>query len=244
MRSFSIVFLSAAAVVQSATVYLAGDSTMAATGANDGWGKYLPNFISLPVVNKAMGGRSARSYTREGRFTEIAGLIKSGDYVVIEFGHNDGGSLSTDNGRSDCNPVNNDYSTTCTTTYNGVKETVLTYEKYIANAAKTFKAKGANVIIASQTPNNLWESGTFGYTPGRFVGYAKDAAAEAGVTFADHGIYVASLYKGKGKDVVNSYYPNDHTHTSPAGAETVARAFVLSVDATDNTLKNFITHRK
>jgi len=44
--------------------------------------------------------------------------VKSGDYVVIEFGHNDGGSLTpTDNGRSDCTPVGTDYSTTCTSVY-------------------------------------------------------------------------------------------------------------------------------
>ena len=103
------------------TVYLAGDSTMVATGNNDGtqgWGADLPNYISLAVVNDAIAGRSARSFTREGRFTAMAANVKSGDYVVIEFGHNDGGSLTpTDNGRTDCNPVNNNYATTCQTTY-------------------------------------------------------------------------------------------------------------------------------
>jgi len=76
-------------------------------GSNtDGWGQYLQ--YSLPtssyvVVNKAIGGRSARSFTREGRFQEIEGLVKAGDWVVVEFGHNDGGSLTpTDNGRTDC----------------------------------------------------------------------------------------------------------------------------------------------
>ena len=127
-------------VAAAATVYLAGDSTMAATGANDGdtagWGAYLPNYLSLSVVNDAVGGRSARSYTREGRFTSLASSLKvswsprphsrrrelighqSGDYVVIEFGHNDGGSLTpTDNGRTDCSPVNSNYATTCTSVY-------------------------------------------------------------------------------------------------------------------------------
>lgn len=48
-----------------------------------GWGQYLSKYITAPVVNEAMGGRSARSYTREGRFTTIIGQVKSGDYVVI-----------------------------------------------------------------------------------------------------------------------------------------------------------------
>lgn len=103
------------------TVYLAGDSTMTSKGNNDGtqgWGAFLPDYLNLPVVNSAIAGRSARSFTREGRFAVMAEKVTSGDYVVIEFGHNDAGSLTpTDNGRSDCTPVNNDYSTTCSTTY-------------------------------------------------------------------------------------------------------------------------------
>lgn len=83
-----------------------------------GWGAYLTNYISLTVVNSAIAGRSARSYTREGRFTTLANTVKSGDYVVIEFGHNDGGTLTpTDNGRSDCAVGSAGYATTCSTTY-------------------------------------------------------------------------------------------------------------------------------
>lgn len=70
------------------------------------------------MTNNAIAGRSARSFTREGRFDAMLANVKSGDYVVIEFGHNDGGSLTpTDNGRSDCTPVGTDYSTTCTSVY-------------------------------------------------------------------------------------------------------------------------------
>jgi rhamnogalacturonan acetylesterase len=57
------------------------------------------------VVNDATAGRSARSYTREGRFAAVAKVVKPGDWVIIEFGHNDGGSplpSSQDNGRADC----------------------------------------------------------------------------------------------------------------------------------------------
>lgn len=66
-----------------------------------GWGQYLHYSLSVPVQNRAIAGRSARSYTREGRFDSLTDLVVSGDWVVIEFGHNDGQS-SPDNGRSDC----------------------------------------------------------------------------------------------------------------------------------------------
>lgn len=71
----------------------------------EGWGEFLKYSLPSTYVasNKAIGGRSARSFTREGRFQAIADVVKSGDWVVVEFGHNDGGSLSpTDNGRTDC----------------------------------------------------------------------------------------------------------------------------------------------
>lgn len=80
-----------------------------------GWGQYLGYSLNIPVVNNAVAGRSARSYTREGRFTTIANKVKSGDFVIIEFGHNDGGSLTpTDDGRSDCPGTTTQ---TCKTTY-------------------------------------------------------------------------------------------------------------------------------
>lgn len=170
------------------TVYLCGDSTMANKGANDGdtdgWGQYFGKYATVSVVNKAIGGRSARSYWDEGRFAEVAGLVKSGDVVVIEFGHNDGGSPeSGDNGRSDCPGAGTE---TCVSDATGA--TVYTFVFYVIQAAKLMTAKGATVVLSSQTPNNLWETGTFSPAPPRFVGYQLTAqkALGTGVTFVDH----------------------------------------------------------
>ncbi|KAL4895309.1 SGNH hydrolase-type esterase domain-containing protein [Aspergillus ambiguus] len=224
-----------------ATLYLAGDSTMAAGGGGsgtDGWGQYVASDVSVTVSNKAIGGRSARSYTREGRFQAIADVLQAGDYVVIEFGHNDGGSLSTDNGRTDCSGTGNE---TCQTVYNGVAETVLTFPAYLENASKLFRAKGAHVLISSQTPNNPWETGSFVYSPSRFVGYAKLAAQVAGVDYVDHGAYVADIFETLGASTVDSYFPNDHTHTSAAGAEVVANAFFKAVTCSNVALKSVLT---
>jgi rhamnogalacturonan acetylesterase len=78
---------------------------------------------------------------------------------------------------------------------------VLTYEAYLANAARTYVKAGAHVILSSQTPNNPWESGTFVYSPSRFTGYARDAATATGAVFVDHGLYVADVFKNDGKPV-------------------------------------------
>lgn len=92
------------------------------------WGVYAPNyFTGATVVNKAISGRSARSFTREGRWTEVQNLLKSGDFVVIEFGHNDGGSPSS----SDRAAVGGEGDETQTVTLsNGTKEVVHTFPWY------------------------------------------------------------------------------------------------------------------
>lgn len=84
-----------------------------------GWGSALPEFMKIQIVNLAISGRSARSYTNENRFKTLATKVKKGDYVVIQFGHNDVGTPNSkiDNGRAACPPVNNKYSTTCKTTF-------------------------------------------------------------------------------------------------------------------------------
>lgn len=155
--------------------------------------------------------------------------MASNDIVIIEFGHNDGGSLTpTDNGRTDCPGAGAE---TCKSTYNGQAVTVLTYPAYLVNAGKALVAKGAKVIIASPTPNNPWEGGTFSYTSPRFTTYGKSAVSQIGSSamFVDHGLYVANIFKTLGKAKVDTFFPNDHTHTSPAGAETVEKAFVKAL---------------
>lgn len=199
--------------------------------------------MTIPVVNKAIGGRSARSYSNEGRFSEIADLVQSGDVVVIEFGHNDGGSPNgaDDNGRSDC-PGTGDEE--CTSGKTG--ETVYTFNRYVEDAARAYLDKGASVVVSSQTPNNLWETGTFQPAAPRFVGYAAVAGenlASDSAAFLDHFQAVANAYQAAGADAVNAFYPNDHTHTSPEGADLVAQAFAQAVSLDFNgttALKDYL----
>lgn len=181
-------------------------------------------------MNKAISGRSARSYTNEGRFTEIEKLLQTGDIVVIEFGHNDGGSpnSASDNGRSDCPGTGSE---TCKSGKNG--ETVLTFNAYVEKASRSFIAKGASVIVSSQTPNNPWEGGKFSTAPGRFVGYAASAARNVGkgASFLDHFQACINMYAKLGNQKTNSLFPKEHTHTSPEGGDWVAQAFVQAVAA-------------
>ncbi|KAI6778069.1 rhamnogalacturonan acetylesterase [Emericellopsis cladophorae] len=232
--SVSALFLAGLHAAEARTAYFCGDSTMAARGANDGdtdgWGAYIGKYLTIPAVNKAIGGRSARSYWNEGRFQEVADLVQPGDIVVIEFGHNDGGSPeNNDNGRSDCPGAGTQ---TCISDKTGEK--VYTFVFYVIQASRLLLSKGATVVLSSQTPNNQWETGTFQGAPSRFVGYQKtatDALNSPDVTFVDNFQAVSNLYLSLGRDAVNAFYPNDHTHTSPEGADAIAQAFSGAVAA-------------
>ncbi|QSZ28701.1 hypothetical protein DSL72_003201 [Monilinia vaccinii-corymbosi] len=219
----------APAASYSPTVYLCGDSTMALGGGGtgtQGWGVYLPYSLNIQVVNDAKAGSSARSFTVQKRFAAVADVIKKDDIVIMEFGHNDGGSLSKgDNQRTPCAGAGNE---TCTSP---TGEIILTYPAYLANAAKLMIDKGAYVIISSPTPDNTCESGTCNYTSPRFTAYGKSVVDKAGsmASFIDHGSYVAQEYARRGAATVKTYYPHDHTHTSPEAADLVAGVFVKAV---------------
>ncbi|KAK0208760.1 rhamnogalacturonan acetylesterase [Desarmillaria ectypa] len=230
-----------ATYVLGTTVYIAGDSTMAKGGGGsgtDGWGQYLGQYLSVTVVNKAIAGRSARSYTDEGRFDTLIGTVSSGDYVVIEFGHNDGSSGTVDNGRQDA--YGDNYDTTATVTNSAGKSIVIhTFPYYIQNAVTALRAKGAIPIVSSQTPSNDWVNGVI-TNPPRFVAYANTAATRTGATYINHYAYVAQAYKALGETVVDDYYPLDHTHTSVEGANVVAKAFVRGLICGNSGLAAYV----
>lgn len=92
----SIILLSAFVTEKKVKIYLIGDSTMAnkdITGGKleRGWGMMLKSFFSDDVIieNHAVNGRSSKSFIDEGRWQEVVSRIKPGDYVFIQFGHND-----------------------------------------------------------------------------------------------------------------------------------------------------------
>lgn len=77
-------------------IFIAGDSTAQTyneekDGLIKGWGQMLPLFFGneVQVVNHAMGGRSTKTFINEGRWDKLLTEVSAGDYVFIQFGHND-----------------------------------------------------------------------------------------------------------------------------------------------------------
>ncbi|KAF7968870.1 hypothetical protein HWV62_29138 [Athelia sp. TMB] len=213
------------------TLWLVGDSTMALHAASEGiqgWGVEIAQFLQdITVANRAVSGTSARSYARDGRFYNVIQEVKSGDYVIIEFGHNDGGGNVATLDTADL--VGESLTATHTVILaNGSTEVVYTYAYYVEGMVDQIVKKGATPIISSQTPNDPFEnSTTITYAPSRFVGYASDAAAAKGVAYVDHFTAAVSLFSKYNAATVNSYYPLDqYLHTNTAGATQMAWAFL------------------
>lgn len=85
------------------TIYMIGDSTMADKDMKKapeerGWGMVLQGFFTenVKVDNHAVNGRSSKSFINEGRWQKVLDSMRPGDYLVIQFGHNDEKSKSAD----------------------------------------------------------------------------------------------------------------------------------------------------
>lgn len=85
-----------AALVSLPTLWIADDSTLKSNAPMRGWAQDLGTFFDpkkINVVNRAIGSRSSRTFFNEGKWKAIEGALKPGDFVIIQFGHNDVGPL-------------------------------------------------------------------------------------------------------------------------------------------------------
>lgn len=80
------------------TLFIIGDSTVKnSTKGQKGWGEVIGQYFDtnkIKVENHAIGGRSSRTFLTEGRWDKILAELKPGDFVLMQFGHNDGGALN------------------------------------------------------------------------------------------------------------------------------------------------------
>lgn len=218
------------------TLVIAGDST-ASTGdpAHRGWGAVLIDFFDtnkVNVINRARGGRSFRTFYGEGLWRQVVDALKPGDFVVIEFGHNDGGRVTDSKGRADLPGIGDE--TQDVTRRDGKTETVHTYGWYLRKFIRDVKAKGATPIVSSTTVRNIWKNGKVERGMGHMLEWARQVAQEEKVPFVDHSDITADLYEKIGQAEVATLFPADHTHTSTLGAGLNAETFIAGLRALSN----------
>ncbi|MCA9129817.1 MAG: rhamnogalacturonan acetylesterase [Planctomycetales bacterium] len=215
------------------TVFIASDSTAATGGPTTrGWGAVFADYLDLDrinVINRAVGGRSFRSFTREGRWDEIVSFLKSGDFVIIELGHNDGGGAQNSRGRGDVPGIGEE--TEKVIGPDGSEEIVHTYGWYLRKYIRDTKAKGATPIVSTTTVRNLWGDGHVERGMGHMRDWAEEVAKQEDAHFIDHSNLAADHYERVGQEESTKYHPQDHTHTNVSGAIVNAEALIAGLRA-------------
>ena len=217
------------------TLFLIGDSTVKnGQGKGDGglwgWGYPIADYFDknkINVENRALGGRSSRTFITEGLWDKILAEMKPGDFVMMQFGHNDGGPLDTGRARASLKGDGNE-SQEVVLQATGKKEVVQTYgwylKKYIADA----KAKGVTPIVLSLIPRNSWKEDKVNRASNDYGKWAADAAKEGDSLFIPLNEIVANHYELEGpQKVLEQYFTAaDHTHTTLAGAKLNAHCVI------------------
>lgn len=216
------------------TLYLIGDSTVKnGQGRGDGglwgWGNYLPaafDTTRLRVENDARGGTSTRTFRTMGLWDKVKAKIKPGDYVLMQFGHNDSSPLTDSTRARGTIRSNGDESQEVYNYLTKQKEVVHSYGWYLRQFVAEAKAQGATVVICSPIPRNEWSGGKVKRNTSDYGQWAAAAARQTGVAYIDLNQLIADRYDRAGEATVRATYFNttDHTHTIEAGAKLNAEA--------------------
>lgn len=214
-------------------VYLIGDSTMA-NNNNDpnavGWGVPFSTYCDttrIEVINKARGGRSTRTFDHEGLWEEVKNKLQPGDFILIQFGHNDAGAIDKEKFRGSLKGSGDE--TQEVILADGSKEIVHTFGWYMTKFIREAKEKGATPIVLSQTPRNEWPNDKVERRNDTYGKWSKEAADKEKVFYIDLNEVVALKYEALGKEKVKAFFPKDHTHTGAEGANFNALSVAESI---------------
>jgi lysophospholipase L1-like esterase len=236
--ALTVIFLLSFSTAEKVNIWMIGDSTMAnkrpETAPETGWGMALQQFFNegAKVHNHAVNGRSSKSFLSEGRWKSVCDSLKPGDYVIIQFGHND---EKTDSIRH----------TDPFTTYKQI------LKKYIDEA----RSKEAYPIVCSPIVRRHFDTaGNLKDTHGDYIKAAREIAAETNTPYIDMEAKTRKLVAEAGPEKSKSLFlfckpgeyinrpdgAQDSTHLNRDGARKVAGLFVDGVKELKLPLSGFI----
>ncbi|MFT4175838.1 MAG: rhamnogalacturonan acetylesterase [Luteolibacter sp.] len=225
------------------TLWIIGDSTVKSSNLPfRGWGEEFSAFFDLEkinVINRAIGGRSSRTFLTDGRWDDILKELRPGDFVIMQFGHNDGGAINEDP------PITKKTRARGTIKGNGEEtvfvekniitgktETVHTYGWYLRNYVTTAKEKGVTTIICSPVPRQAWtEDGKLVRAYQNYGTWAKEAAGQSGALFVDLHEISSRGYEKIGAEAVKKHFADAATHTTVEGARYNATSIISALNA-------------
>lgn len=214
------------------SVFMVGDSTVrngAGDGSNGqwGWGSFLKEHLDsnkVNLVNRAIGGFSSRTFITGGHWQRALNMMKPGDYVLIQFGHNDAAPLNDDKrARGTIKGVGHE-SEVIDNLLTGKTETVYSYGEYLRQMIGEARARGITPIICSPVPRKTWEKDTNFITTSTdsYPQWAQQVARQSQTSFIDLHTLISDKYNRLGKEKVELLFGDKHTHTSEAGAKLTA----------------------
>jgi lysophospholipase L1-like esterase len=189
-----------------------------------GWAQPLQDSFApacVTVQDKALSGRSSKSFYDEGDWTPIRNALRKGDYVLIQFGHND--EKSDDPTR--------------------YTDPFTTYEQYLSDYIDDAQAKGATPILVTSINRNEWSGGTLQDTHGNYPVAMRQLAQARQISLVDATALTKVYFERIGQaattllfmDLAPGQFPNypdgntDNTHLQEKGARTIAQMILADL---------------
>jgi lysophospholipase L1-like esterase len=237
------------------SLFLIGDSTVRnGSGKGDGgqwgWGDFLAPFFNtnqLNVVNRALGGTSSRTFYRD-QWPRVLAMLKPGDFVVMQFGHNDASPVNEAEANSRARSRGTlhgvgDETETITNVLTKKLEVVHSFGWYEKAIIAETRAKGATSMVSSLIPRNNWKLGLVARNKNDYAGWAGQVAEAEKAPFLDINEIIARQYDLLGPEKVKPLFiAGAGPHTSMAGAETNAVCVVAALKSLrENPLAKFLS---
>jgi lysophospholipase L1-like esterase len=244
MRTLTLAVLGcclAAAQTPKPTLWLIGDSTVRngqGNGSNGqwGWGEPLSDHFDptkIKVSNRALGGRSSRTFISGGQWAAVLAQIQPGDFVIMQFGHNDSSPVNDDSRARGTLKGTGDETEEIDNLLTKQHEVVHTYGWYLRKFIADARAKGATPSLCSPIPRNNFKEGKVVRNSQDWGKWAADVATSEKVAFVDLNSIIADRYDQLGAEKVAALFQGDHTHTSREGAELNAKCVIEGLKKID-----------
>jgi len=232
------------------TLFIIGDSTVKTpTEGQQGWGDPIADLFDqkkIKVDNRARGGRSSRTFQTEGLWDQILAELKPGDFVLMQFGHNDASAVNDESRARGTLKGTGEETEEIDNLLTKKHEVVHTFGWYMRKYIAETKAKGATAIVLSPVPRNNWKDGKVARNAATYGGWAAEVAKSQDVFFVDLNEIIAKRWEALGQEKVGKeFFFNDQTHTSPAGARLNAESVVAGLKELKKCkLKKFLLKEK
>ena len=248
-------------------VFFTGDSTVKNADRDDdgmwGWASQAQTIFDetkITLCNAARAGRSTRSFIREGLWDKVYNSLMPGDFVTIQFGHNDICPITDQKARGVI-PGTQD-TLHVYKLDNGTFEVVYSFGWYLKKMIDDVREKGATPILVSLTPRNEWPGGRIERRDDSYGKWYREVVDETGVAFVDmHNLSADFLDKkfakplsdkekadkeaqkaaiAKIKEKAGTYFKKDHTHASKLGAQMNAQSFAKGLRQNKSELAKYL----